>query len=418
MSTYVSQSRSSQVELLKAPVSRFKFKRHRVFDDFDNPVDVVADSFDTFSGNVTYVDINSGVSYSSGSFLDPVGRRDGFSSLGGRVQWSPSNNLTLQTERRNQVEGANDFDASVGFALGSVTSGSFSKDADRIIAIGSGLEIGQASKSTLNVGDSNVIRDKAEYTTLLNTTNALVYEEAQYATIIGGDTNKVSGSNATIIASNNSSMNNADDAVIIAGADTQILNSEKSVAIGQDLTITRGNSNIAIGNFDSNQRNVTDMINVVSINANRDIENYENLGGDDFNGHAYLGSHRTIGAVFSDHKEISMSAGDVLWLTGSDYANDYIYKLGWTGGSGTANIYLPSTDPLQGGPRDATGYKRMIRFIGDNTLTSSTKININVSGSDSIDGASGGFYEVSKAYEGIMVYGVSVGEWYVIQKKA
>jgi hypothetical protein len=60
----------------------------------------------------------------------------------------------------------------------------------------------------------------------------------------------------------------------------------------------------------------------------------------------------------------------------------------------------------------------MIRFIGDNTLSSSTKININVSGSDSIDGSSGGWYEVSKAYEGIMIYGVSVGEWYVIQKKA
>ena len=202
----------------------------------------------------------------------------------------------------------------------------------------------------MNVGDSNVIQDKTEYTTLLNTTNALVYEEAQYATILGGNNNKVSGSNATIIASNGSSMNNATDAVILAGDDTSILNSEKSVAIGQDLTITRGNSNIAIGNFDTTQRNVTDMINVVSINANRDIENYENLGGDDFNGHAYLGSHRTIGAVYSDHKEITMSAGATLWLTGSAYANDYIYKLSWTGGNGTANLYLPSTDPLQGGP--------------------------------------------------------------------
>ena len=414
----ISKRASVQVELLKAPVSRFKFKRHRVFDDIGNPVDIVANDFDVFSGNVTYVDINTGTSYTSGSFLDPVGRRDGFSSLGGRVQWSPSNNLTLQTERRNQVEGSNDFDSSVGFALGSVTSGSFKKDADRIIAIGSGLEIGQASKSTLNVGDNNVIQDKTEYTTLLNTTNALVYQEAQYATILGGNLNKVSGSNATIIASNGSSMNNATDAVILAGDDTSILNSDKSVAIGQDLSIVRGNSNIAIGNFDSNQRTVTDMINTVVINPNRDVESYENLGGDDFNGHAYLGSHRTIGAVFSDHRDISMSAGEVLWLTGSDYANDYIYKLGWTGGSGTANIYLPSTDPLQGGPRDATGYKRMIRFIGDNTLSASTKININVSGSDSIDGSSGGWYEVSKAYEGIMIYGVSVGEWYVIQKKA
>ena len=270
----------------------------------------------------------------------------------------------------------------------------------------------------MNVGDNNIIQDKAEYSTLLNTTNAIVYQDARFATIVGGNNNKVSGSNATIIASNTSSMNNAVDAVIIAGNDSSILNSDKSVIIGQDTSIVRGNSNIAIGNFDTNQRSVTDMINIVSLNANRDIESYENLGGDDFDGHAYLGSHRTIGAVFSDHKEITMSPGGVLWLTGSAYANDYIYKLGWSGGNGTANIYLPSTDPLQGDSRDATGYKRMIRFIGDNTLTASTKININVSGSDAIDGATGGWYEVSKAYEGIMVYGVSVGEWFVIQKKA
>ena len=414
----VSKRASVQVELFKAPVSQFRFKRHRVLNDVGVGVDLVADGFDVFSGNVTYVDINTGTSYTSGSFLDNVGRRDGFAALGGRVQWSPSNNLTLQTERRNQVEGSNNFDASVGFALGSVTSGSFQKDVDRVVAIGSGLQMGQAAKSTLNVGDNNTIRDKAEYSTLLNTTNALVYESAQYATIVGGNNNKVSGSNATIIASNTSSMNNAVDAVIIAGNDSSIVNSDKSVIIGQDTTITRGNSNIAIGNFDTNQRSVTDMINIVSLNANRDIESYENLGGDDFDGHAYLGSHRTIGAVFSDHKEITMGPGGVLWLTGSAYANDYIYKLGWSGGSGTANIYLPSTDPLQGDPRDATGYKRMIRFIGDNTLTASTKIHINVSGSDAIDGATGGWYEVSKAYEGIMVYGVSVGEWFVIQKKA
>jgi len=414
----VSKRASIQVELLKAPVSKFRFKRHRVINDIGEPVDIVATDFNTYSGQITYSDISTGQTYTTGSFLGNVARRDGFTGVSNQVLWKDNANLTLQTEGKNSVDGANDFDPSVGFAVGSVTSGSFAKNVDRVFALGSQLTIGQDAKSTLNVGDNNDIRDRAEYSTLLNTTNALVYESAQYATIIGGNNNKVSGSNATIIASNTSSMNNAVDAVIIAGNDSSIINSDKSVIIGQDTTITRGNSNIAIGNFDTTQRNVTDMINVVSINANRDIENYENLGGDDFNGHAYLGSHRTIGAVYSDHKEITMGPGGVLWLTGSAYANDYIYKLGWSGGNGTANIYLPSTDPLQGSTRDATGYKRMIRFIGDNTLTASTKIHINVSGSDAIDGAAGGWYEVSKAYEGIMVYGVSVGEWFVIQKKA
>ena len=113
-----------------------------------------------------------------------------------------------------------------------------------------------------------------------------------------------------------------------------------------------------------------------------------------------------------------ISPTDRDWETGSEYANDFIYDLAWSGGNGTADLYLPSTDPNNVSGRDSQGYKRMLRFIGDNTLTSNTKININVSGSDSIDGAVGGFYEVSKAYEGIMLYAPESGSWFIIQKKA
>ena len=132
------------------------------------------------------------------------------------------------------------------------------------------------------------------------------------------------------------------------------------------------------------------MTNTVVINPTRDVETFENLGGEDWNGNAFIGTYQTIGAVFADHKDITMSAGQTLWITGSEYANDFIYNLGWTGGSGTANIYLPGVVESPPQNRDAKGYKRMIRFIGDNTLSSSTKININVSGSDAIDGAIGG----------------------------
>ena len=410
----VSKRASVQVELLKAPVSRFKFKRHRVLNDIGVGVDLVADGFDVFSGNVTYVDINTGTSYTSGSFLENVGRRDGFSSIGGRVEWSPSNNLTLQTERRNQVEGSNNFDASVGFALGSVTSGSFSKDADRIIAIGSGLEIGQASKSTLNVGDNNIIQDKAEYSTLLNTTNAIVYQEAQFATIIGGDTNKVSGSNATIIASNQSSMNNATDAVILAGDSTSILNSDKSVAIGQDLTVIRGNSNIVIGNYDTTTRTVTDMINTVVINPNRNIESIENLGGEDLNGLAYIGSYQDIGARYTDNKTLTMSAGQTLYITSSIYANDSVYNLSWSGGAGSATIYLPSVDDNPAALRDSQGYKRLLRFIADNTLDSTKQIIVNVAAGDSINGQFNGWYTMDSPYEHLEIYGIEDTHWRIL----
>ena len=417
----VSKRASVQVELLKASVSKFKFKRHRVTNDLGVDVIVTATDFNTYGGQITYTDIDTGTTYTTGSFLGNIARRDGFVGVSNQGLWKDSANLTLQTEGKNTVDGSNDFDPSVGFAVGSVTSGSFKKDVDRVFAIGSKLTIGQEAKSTLNVGDNNLIEDRAEYTTLLNTTNAIVYEDAQFATIIGGNTNKVSGSNATIIASNNTSMNNAQDAVILAGDDTQILNSNKSVAIGQDLSVSGGNSNIVIGNFDTTTKTVTDMINTVVINPNRDIESRENLGGDDFSGRAYMGSHQTIGAVFADNTPIEVYKDAIIHLTGSEYAHDHIYHLSWnnvSGSNGVGNVYLPEADPANVTGKEAQGYKRMIRFICDNSVSSNDKIRINAQSTDTLDGATGGWFDMTRAFEGLMVYAPISGSWYIIQQKA
>ena len=213
-------------------------------------------------------------------------------------------------------------------------------------------------------------------------------------------------------------MINAEDAVILAGDDVTIQDSNKSLALGQDLIISGGNSNVVIGNFDSQTRTTTDMINTVVINPNRDITSRELAGGDDFSGRAYMGSHQTIGAVFADNKSITMSAGQVLQLTGSEYANDYIYHLSWTGGSGTAQLYLPESDPANVGLREAHGYKRMIRFICDNSVNANDKIQITAQPGDSVDGASGGWFEVKRAFEGVMLYAPESGSWYVMQQKA
>ena len=60
----------------------------------------------------------------------------------------------------------------------------------------------------------------------------------------------------------------------------------------------------------------------------------------------------------------------------------------------------------------------MIRFICDNSFDSSTKIQITAQSTDTLDGATGGFYEIKKAFDGIMLYAPVSGSWYIIQKKA
>ena len=255
----------------------------------------------------------------------------------------------------------------------------------------------------------------------MNTTNTRVSESAQFATVIGGNNNFISGSNATIVASNNSSMIDAEDAVILAGDDVTIENSQKSVTIGQDLIVSGGNSNVVIGNFDSQTRTTKDMINTVVINPNRDITSRELAGGDDFSGRAYMGSHQTIGAVFADNKPIEVYKNAEIHLTGSEYAHDYIYHLSWnsvSGSNGVGNVYLPEADPANVGLREAQGYKRMIRFICDNSVSPNDTIRINVQSTDSLDGATGGWFDMTRAFEGLMVYAPISGSWYIIQQKA
>ena len=163
------------------------------------------------------------------------------------------------------------------------------------------------------------------------------------------------------------------------------------------------------------------MINTVVINPNRDIESRENLGGDDFSGRAYMGSHQTIGAVFADNTPIEVYKDAIIHLTGSEYAHDYIYYLSWnniSGSNGTGTVYLPEADPANVGLRGSQGYKRMIRFICDNSVSPNDIIKISAQSTDNLDGATGGFFNMTRAFEGLMVYAPITGSWHIIQQKA
>ena len=73
----LSKKESVQVELLKAAVSQFAFKRHRgVRVSNIKTADLTLSSFDTISGQATYVDINTGETYASGSFLKNIAKLD------------------------------------------------------------------------------------------------------------------------------------------------------------------------------------------------------------------------------------------------------------------------------------------------------------------------------------------------------
>jgi hypothetical protein len=382
----VTREDSIEVELIKTLPRKLRFPRRRVDVGGDTPIDLVAnDSTFGADGFITYDDFETGALY-TGSALTPAAQRDGFSTYGDKVVW---NTLKPTTAR---------FTSQTNLGLNNVDE----------------------SAETIDTrGDNNTVLNNVTTARVEGSSN-LVKGYSKFVTIKGTDNTIESGvENSAILQSNSSSISeNTTLSTIIGGDSTIISGSNKSVAIGQDLTIHGGNSNIAIGNFDTNNRTVKDLINTVTINPNRDLESWENLGGDDFNGRAYIGTQQTIGAVFRDNKPLVVSAGQVVHLTGSEYANDYIYDLGWTGGSGTATIYLPDTNPSNVTGRDSQGYKRELRFICDNTVNANDKIEITAQSTDSIDGALGGNYLVNKAFEGVTLYAPTSGSWFITQKKA
>ena len=389
MGANISREDSVGVELIKTLPRKLSYPRRRVSVD-DTVVDITVDDagFES-SGKVSYDNFETGTPY-TGSAVFKASSRDGFTPYANdNVVW----NTLKPTEAR--------FTSQTNIGLNEV----------------------DISAETIDTrGDNNVVQNNVQ-TARIEGSDNLVQNNAKFVTVTGTENTIEQGVSNSAIQQSTTSSISEDTALstIIGGENTRISGSNKSVAIGQDLTIEGGNSNIAIGNYDTNQRTIKDLVNTVVINTNRDLESWENLGGDDFSGRAYLGSRQTVGAVFADNTPLEVYKNANIYLTGSEYANDYIYHLSWnsvSGSNGVGNVYLPQADPNNVVGRDAHGYKRMIRFIADNTVSPNDTIRIHATGTDTLDGAVGGSTDITRGFEGLMVYAPISGSWYIIQKKA
>lgn len=104
---------------------------------------------------------------------------------------------------------------------------------------------------------------------------------------------------------------------------------------------------------------------------------------------------------------ITVSSGQTVNLSDSQYANIKLVKLTWSGASGNMTLNLPSAS-------DNTN--RAIRFISNGGFNTNTRVYLTPTGGDTLDGSTN-YYEINKAYEGIYIWSDG-SEWFIIQKKA
>ena len=382
----VSREASVEVELLKTLPRKLYFPRRRIDVLGDTPVDITVNNAGFGeSGFVTYDDFETGAPY-TGPALAIGATRDGFDTYGDTVVWN--------TQKPVQVK----FDSQTNIGLNRVAE----------------------SAETIDTrGDNNVVQQNVSTARIEGSDNT-IESYAKFVQVSGVENNVAqSVENSSIINSTTSSLDTGTTlSTIIAGDDTHISSSENSAVIGPNLTLIGGNNTVVIGNgSDRDDRVVKDLYNAVVINPNRDLNSIENLGGDDLDTYAYLGSHRIIGSVFSDYLQITGSAGGTLNMeTDPAYKDTYYHFCSWTGGNGTYTINLPSTAAAPaGGINQPVGYKREMKFFSDVSLSSNTNIRLQPSGSDTIEGSTS--YDIDKPLEGLTIFGTP-GNWYIVQRKA
>lgn len=104
---------------------------------------------------------------------------------------------------------------------------------------------------------------------------------------------------------------------------------------------------------------------------------------------------------------ITVSTGQTINLSDSQYADIKLVKLTWSGESGNMTLNLPSA---------SSSTNRAIRFISNGGFNTNTRVYLTPSGGDTLDGSTD-YYEINKTYEGIYVWSDGT-EWFIIQKKA
>ena len=306
----LSKKESVQVELLKAAVSQFKFKRHRGVRVSDiKTADLTLSSFNAISGQATYIDINTGETYSSGSFLKNISKLDSLAFEGDKAVFTPQFNLALQTDNKNSLDGNFNQDQSIGYALGNITEGTIGKDVDRAIAVGSNINLQQSVRSALTIGDNLTVGTGSTYSTILNTDGASISGENNYGFIIGG-----TGS------------------AIIGGDYVGIINGNVTIARDSDFTtIINGHPLDVVLNGNGHV-----VMNMDKAGAGIDLLNYRNNSN-------YLGDTYFGGSQFIEPETLTCGDGTTINLYDTQYQDNSLFLLNWSGVSpGTTTINLPS----------------------------------------------------------------------------
>ena len=187
--------------------------------------------------------------------------------------------------------------------------------------------------------------------------------------------------------------------------------------------VQKDDSNVAIdtpiddvnaGDFQgrtSSQQGTDEVINAIDVNTtDASISNDATVGNDltVSGGTSLQGTSLTnlnhTGNQIESITDVEHSPGSTYTIQDSDFMLFNTWEAG--AGNGTATINLPAAEDYEG---------RLLRFKSDSTISSTHAINLQPSGSDTIDGEAS--FSFNRDYDGVMILAHSRA-WYIIQRKS
>jgi hypothetical protein len=392
-----------QVELLKAPIRKFKFPRTRIYTGPFDPIGIgigIAERGDFEPRGNVVVTTDDGDIVTNNNQLRNFAVNTGLTYISGSVYWKPEYNPYLNAASNQAIYGTVTIDGAAGAIIGTQDGGSIGQDVDKAVLIGTDNIIESSVKNSIISGDSITVGQDSTNISVFSSQDSTIISASDSTTLIGTLNGTIGGSLNSMIGSENSVM---------------IANITQSTMIGaQSITFSGNNT------FERHTHIGGDGFAYYSA-INEGVESFTNSVG--------LGQLPDVSVNPGVSKTNKVIIGDVI-LTGAQYLNiteyntytgfnitigtndqTFLSRLSWStvSGSGAAYITLPDATLTHG---------RFLRFLTDGTWPSSAPSAtcwLVASGSQTIDGVA----EVAlhDEYDGIGI--VSTGtEWAVIQRKA
>ena len=378
-----------QVELLKAPVRKFKYPKSRVYTPSD-PVgyDVSADTFNP-RGDVVVVD-NTGSVITDKDVLQDFAVNTGLRFISGSVYWKWDYNPYLNATSEQAIRGSVVVDPSAGAVIGAADDSTIGQNVDKAVIIGTNLDIQRDVKNLYIGGDSIIIGSGSVDVSVFSSKDSNIGPDTQYGTLIGTSGSLVNGDLNTVIGSQDSKIyNDARQTTLIGGQQIFLDGSYNTFS-----RHTHIGGNAFTYYITGSSENFTNSVGLGQL-PNKPT----NVGVDKANKVIIGDSLYTGGVWLKMENKTATAAGTDTFVGDHD---TFLVKYTWSGASGTFYMTLPDATVNRG---------RWMQFFTDGTFNGATTLNLVPSGSQTINGNPE--YGINQAYKGAGI--ISDGsDWFVI----